>query len=149
MGISKRLRFQIFQRDGFACVYCGRRTPAVTLEVDHRIPRCAGGSDDPSNLVSACWDCNRGKGPVNEETGLVETLDEWAERQLESWTEANPDKLPSWMFDRQRKPIQFDFDVYAAAEELPKSPFLYGYTPEAIANKANLFGEPHPEFWNG
>jgi 5-methylcytosine-specific restriction endonuclease McrA len=31
------------------------------LEIDHRIPRAKGGSDDPSNLWTLCFDCNRGK----------------------------------------------------------------------------------------
>lgn len=54
-------RFRILERDGFACRYCGRRPPAVVLEVDHVMPRCLGGSDDPTNLVAACEDCNAGK----------------------------------------------------------------------------------------
>lgn len=64
MAISKSLRFEIFKRDGFTCQYCGRQTPVVTLEVDHIIPRAEQGTDDPNNLVTACFDCNRGKGAV-------------------------------------------------------------------------------------
>lgn len=48
-------------RDNFCCVYCGSRAPIAVLEVDHRIPRASGGSDDDDNLVTACWSCNRGK----------------------------------------------------------------------------------------
>jgi hypothetical protein len=56
------IRFDVFQRDGFRCRYCGRSPKeGVFLEADHVIPRSAGGSDDMSNLVTACWDCNRGK----------------------------------------------------------------------------------------
>jgi hypothetical protein len=62
-GVSKRLRFEIFKRDGFVCQYCGRRPPDVVLEVDHIHPRAAGGTNDICNLVTACADCNRGKGP--------------------------------------------------------------------------------------
>jgi hypothetical protein len=32
------------------------------LEIDHVVPLCGGGSDDPINLVTSCWECNRGKG---------------------------------------------------------------------------------------
>jgi DNA-directed RNA polymerase subunit RPC12/RpoP len=56
------IRFEIFKRDGFTCAYCGRKPPAVTLEVDHIIPRAEGGDDAPENLATSCWDCNRGKG---------------------------------------------------------------------------------------
>ena len=61
VSISKRIRFQVFERDGFRCQYCGQAAPDVALEVDHKTPRCAGGSDDMKNLTSACYACNRGK----------------------------------------------------------------------------------------
>jgi 5-methylcytosine-specific restriction endonuclease McrA len=57
------LRFYIFKRDGYRCQICGRNAQehGVVLEVDHRIPRAKGGSDDPANLWTLCFDCNRGK----------------------------------------------------------------------------------------
>jgi len=64
MAISKSLRFEIFKRDKFACQYCGRQTPQVVLEIDHIIPVSEGGTDNPNNLITACLDCNRGKGAV-------------------------------------------------------------------------------------
>lgn len=60
--ISLRLRFAILERDGYRCVYCGRSSQGVSLEVDHVIPRACGGSNDSTNLVTACFDCNHGKG---------------------------------------------------------------------------------------
>lgn len=62
MTISAKLRFSILHRDGFRCVYCGRYSGARELHVDHKHPRSKGGSDDPSNLVTACRLCNMGKG---------------------------------------------------------------------------------------
>lgn len=61
MTIGKRKRFEIFKRDGFVCQYCGMRPPDVVLEIDHIDPRAEGGSDDEINLITACYDCNRGK----------------------------------------------------------------------------------------
>jgi hypothetical protein len=61
MAISKRLRFELFKRDGFTCQYCGQRAPDVILEVDHIVALSNGGSDDPENLTTSCKDCNRGK----------------------------------------------------------------------------------------
>lgn len=57
------LRFAIFKRDHYRCQICGRNAQddAVKLEMDHKIPRAKGGSDDPSNLWTLCFDCNRGK----------------------------------------------------------------------------------------
>jgi 5-methylcytosine-specific restriction endonuclease McrA len=51
----QRLRAAIFQRDGGICRWC-RAKPATVL--DHVRPVVEGGSDDPSNLVAACHDCN-------------------------------------------------------------------------------------------
>lgn len=65
MSISKKTRFIIFDRDKFTCRYCGRNSEEVTLEVDHIIARSKGGSDDHSNLVTACFDCNRGKSAMD------------------------------------------------------------------------------------
>lgn len=56
------LRFAIFERDGFTCGYCGRRPPAVELQVDHIIPRAKGGGDALMNLITCCSLCNMGKG---------------------------------------------------------------------------------------
>ncbi|MEO5360614.1 MAG: HNH endonuclease [Nitrospirota bacterium] len=61
MAISKKIRFEVFKRDGFACAYCGKTPPSVTLEVDHIDPKSKGGSNDLNNLITACFDCNRGK----------------------------------------------------------------------------------------
>lgn len=59
--IDKRTRFKVLERGGFKCHYCGRTPPEVTLEVDHQVPLSMGGSNSNSNLVPACFDCNRGK----------------------------------------------------------------------------------------
>ena len=63
--VSVSRRFDVFKRDLFTCRYCGRTSPNVVLEVDHIVPVCEGGDDDPMNLTTACWDCNRGKRGVS------------------------------------------------------------------------------------
>lgn len=60
--LSKRTRFNVLTRDNYTCVYCGRKPPEVSLHVDHLTPKSRGGSDDECNLVTACSDCNLGKG---------------------------------------------------------------------------------------
>jgi HNH endonuclease len=64
-SISKRVRFEVFKRDGFTCQYCGAHPPHVILEVDHINPVVDGGLDDMDNLATACFPCNRGKGPIS------------------------------------------------------------------------------------
>lgn len=61
MSASKKIRFEIFKRDGFKCAYCGKSPPVVVLEVDHIEPKAKGGKDDINNYITACFDCNRGK----------------------------------------------------------------------------------------
>jgi 5-methylcytosine-specific restriction endonuclease McrA len=57
---------EIFQRDGFKCVYCGfdGRTFKgwAYLQVDHFKPRSLGGGEEASNLVTSCVVCNHMKG---------------------------------------------------------------------------------------
>jgi len=65
MSIGKRKRFEIFKRDGFTCRYCGRKSPEVILEVDHVTPVSSKGNDNEMNLVTSCFDCNRGKSDRN------------------------------------------------------------------------------------
>lgn len=60
-SLSKKLRFEIFKRDSFTCQYCGKKSPNVILEVDHIEPVSKGGKNDILNLVTSCFDCNRGK----------------------------------------------------------------------------------------
>lgn len=64
-ALSKRLRYEILRRDGHTCRYCGASAPEAKLAIDHVVPVSLGGSDDPTNLVTACGDCNGGKGATS------------------------------------------------------------------------------------
>ena len=55
-------REEIFARDGFRCVYCGRVHPAAVLTLDHVQPRLRGGDRTAGNIVTACGPCNVLKG---------------------------------------------------------------------------------------
>ena len=62
---SLRLRFQVLQRDRFACRSCGT-SPAtqtgIELHVDHITPWSKGGETFLDNLQTLCNRCNLGKG---------------------------------------------------------------------------------------
>lgn len=60
-AVGKKLRFEVFKRDGFTCQYCGQSAPTVVLQVDHIRPVSDGGSNDLMNLVTSCAACNSGK----------------------------------------------------------------------------------------
>lgn len=59
--ISKKLRFEIFHRDGFSCQYCGSTPPNTVLHIDHIFPVKSGGTNDQDNLITSCEACNLGK----------------------------------------------------------------------------------------
>lgn len=88
VSLSKRVRFDVFKRDKFTCQYCGQRPPDVMLEVDHVHPICDGGTDEPGNLTTACFACNRGKAgktlgdvlPAINELELLAGVQEMLER---------------------------------------------------------------------
>jgi hypothetical protein len=52
----------LIQRDGPFCYLCRCELPASRLEVEHVVPRSAGGTDAAENLALACSPCNLKKG---------------------------------------------------------------------------------------
>lgn len=57
-AVWRRTRQRVFERDGFACQYCGSKD---NLECDHVVPLSRGGSHEDDNLKTACRPCNRSK----------------------------------------------------------------------------------------
>ena len=84
MAVSKRLRFEILRRDNHTCRYCGQAAPDVKLTVDHVVPTTLGGTDDPTNLVTACADCNSGKSATPPDAAIVADVSEKAAVYAES-----------------------------------------------------------------
>lgn len=74
MAVTKRVRFEVMRRDNHACRYCGAMAPDVELTIDHVMPVALGGGDEPSNLVTACRDCNAGKTSTVPDAPLVEDV---------------------------------------------------------------------------
>lgn len=89
MAVSKTLRFAIFDRDDRTCRYCGQTAPDVKITVDHVIPKTLGGRDEPENLVTACWDCNIGKGAASPSAEVVADVAEdtlrYAQLAKQAW----------------------------------------------------------------
>lgn len=58
-------RLAIYIRDGFQCAYCGcalRNADPRNVTLDHLQPRCEGGTNHESNLITACRSCNSARG---------------------------------------------------------------------------------------
>lgn len=62
--LNRARRFAIADRDGWICHYCGiegdrhHGPDGNAWHIDHMHPVSLGGSDDESNLVLSCQDCN-------------------------------------------------------------------------------------------
>jgi len=116
-SLSKKIRFEVFKRDSFTCQYCGRKAPDVILEVDHINPVKEGGENDILNLVTSCFDCNRGKRDLKlSDTSVIEKqrkqIEELGERrqQLEMMLEWR-DELKSLERDTAKKAIDYWNDI--------------------------------------
>lgn len=51
----------LFNRDGWKCVYCGKKLTALDATVDHIVPRSHGGRTSWKNCVTSCKPCNKRK----------------------------------------------------------------------------------------
>lgn len=60
--ISPSLRYSVMKRDDFTCQLCGKKGLDNTrLEIDHILPVAEGGTNNPDNLRTLCFECNRGR----------------------------------------------------------------------------------------
>ena len=90
IGLSKKLRFEVFKRDCFKCQYCGSTPPGIILEVDHIVPVSKDGTNEIDNLITSCFDCNRGK----------------SNRDLSSLPESTADKMEQ-MHEKEAQYLAF------------------------------------------
>ncbi len=57
----KFTRYNVFQRDGHLCQYCGNKFAERELNLDHVLPRDKGGKTTWENIVTSCIRCNTRK----------------------------------------------------------------------------------------
>jgi 5-methylcytosine-specific restriction endonuclease McrA len=61
--IPAKVRKAVYERDQYACFYCGKkRSEGAVLNLDHFIARALGGTNEIDNLFTACRECNNRKG---------------------------------------------------------------------------------------
>ncbi|MDH6283135.1 HNH endonuclease [Prescottella agglutinans] len=97
MAVPNRLRYEVLRRDNHACRYCGGAAPEVKLTIDHVVPVALGGGDEPSNLVTACRDCNSGKTSTTPDAPIVDDVAQRAQQ----WAEAMAQVAAERAQDRQ------------------------------------------------
>lgn len=107
--VGPKLRFEVFKRDSFTCQYCGKKAPDVILNADHIEPVAKGGTNDISNLITSCFECNSGKG---DRRISDDTVVEKQRRQLEELQErrAQIEMMLEWQKNLD------DNDVYIVSE---------------------------------
>ncbi|MEU9515888.1 HNH endonuclease [Micromonospora sp. NPDC048169] len=102
MAVSKRVRFEVLRRDNHQCRYCGAAAPDAPLTIDHVVPVALGGSDDPSNLVTACKDCNSGKTSTAPDSRIVEEVSADALRWADALKQAAAERESKYAGKRAR-----------------------------------------------
>ncbi len=65
---------ELFLRDAYLCIYCGKKFNNSALTRDHVIPLSKGGKDKWSNVVTACRHCNTQKGSRRPEEANMSLL---------------------------------------------------------------------------
>jgi 5-methylcytosine-specific restriction endonuclease McrA len=70
---------ELIDRDGPACVWCGREPWRRDLTLEHVVPRSRGGHLTPENALVACRACNRRRGSRPVDAYVRELLREGAE----------------------------------------------------------------------
>ena len=100
--LSKRVRAEILERNGYTCKMCGAgagepdpENPGrvVRLHVGHIVDKSHGGTDDPSNLRALCSTCNQGARNLAQEPPSWT----WVLSQLRRSSEADQKKAQEWL----------------------------------------------------
>lgn len=140
IGISKKTRFDVFKRDGFACQYCGATPPSVLLHVDHIIAVANGGGNDSDNLVAACENCNLGKAAAPL-TSIPKSLRDKAAEVAE-----REEQIRGYSETLQARKDRIDEESWLVAAELERQDRLESYSRKNLQS-IRMFLErlPFPE----
>jgi hypothetical protein len=101
----------VFQRDHYACQYCGGGYPTPDLTFDHVIPRSRGGRTSWDNVVTACGPCNLRKG--NRLPRECQMIPRQTPRQPTSWElqENGRSCPPNYLHESWRDYLYWDSEL--------------------------------------
>ena len=116
--IPRKLRHEVFKRDGYRCRECGASKDETSLEIDHILPVAKGGTNDIDNLQTLCRECN----------GMKHT-DEWVGGETDYETvKQRLDLLKNQIIDIKVKlehstneddKIEYEYQLMKLEEKLP------------------------------
>lgn len=115
--IPRKLRHEVFKRDGYRCRECGASKDETSLEIDHIVPVARGGTNDIDNLQTLCRECNRMKHTdewVGGETDLEVAKNEL--RNLEKQLNYAKKRLKNAISDDEK--IEYQFDIMKINETI-------------------------------
>lgn len=144
ISLRPKTRFQVFERDNFTCQYCGKKPDEhdVTLEIDHTVSVKDGGTNAIENLVTSCWECNRGKGVKSllKRTKTVDDLEQELDLAKERLKQVKKLNLVRSNIENTKKQIETATNSWLT-DLLPES------VPESVSKKL-LQGQKKYKFSN-
>lgn len=90
---SPELRRALFERDHWTCHYCAEVVNESNATLDHLVPVSGLGDNSPSNLVTACLECNSIKSGRTYEEAAAGILASVRRRRLAGGTTLDPDLI--------------------------------------------------------
>lgn len=79
-GEWRKIRESVLRRDSFTCVDCKMPCDQDEADIHHLLPRSAGGSDEPSNLITLCDGCHAAHHPKLAAGLARRAIERWAVR---------------------------------------------------------------------
>ncbi len=114
---------ELIDRDGPACVWCGRAAWRRDLTCEHVVPRSRGGHLVPENALVACRSCNRRRGS--------RPVDAYVRQLLEEGRAVNVPRLRTTLDHLTRSPRRRHRDE--AARQLRRLASVYETSADADA----------------
>lgn len=105
--IRQTTRLGIYLRDGLCCVYCLQDWSIDGLTIDHVKSRGAGGTNDHTNLVSACGRCNALKRAAGDDLDAMATALRVQGRTLRERVEQQAQALTRHLKRRAQHVLEF------------------------------------------
>lgn len=84
VNIPLRVKETVFDRDGYACVWCAKRGDPVA----HYIPRSQGGLGIEENILTLCWTCHLRYDQSTERPKMREFFKDYLKSKYPDWDES-------------------------------------------------------------
>jgi len=143
-------RNKVYDKYNGRCAYCGCEITLDNFQVDHKLPKAAGGTDNFDNLMPACKECNHYKRALDIHTFRKEWLG-----KLHTRIKRIPKNPTSEKGKRYKAYMEKILTKYGISEDKPFDGKFYFEKLEQVNNKkakatkqikvelkSNLFNKP-------